>query len=139
MQKPAVRRVFAYILGRSDKPNSVQAEAMLRLGTIIYLGQLLPAASSGAPARTHPMSSSGTALHRGKDLAVSALRRHRDALRESTYPFGISRFCSHLVDCSRRALPATLLRAKRASVRTFLCLLICFLWASSDRLGRPNS
>ena len=54
-----------------DKPNSVPAPLLhnteVGLGTIIYLGLLLPAASSG----TQEPGGSSTALHRGKDLAVS--------------------------------------------------------------------
>ncbi len=53
----------------------------------------------------------GTALHRGKDFAVSFQRRRWLALKKSLYPFGIKRFCSHLAPCGERALPATFLRA----------------------------
>ncbi len=81
--------------------------------TAIYLGLVLPLASSGAP------TCAGTALHRGKDFAVSARSCFRDTLRESLYPFRIKRCCSHLAPFGGRALPATLLQFP-ACVRTFL-------------------
>lgn len=48
-----------------------------------------------------------TALHWGKGLAVSSLRCRRGDPRGTPAPFGAWRFCSHLVRCRRRALPAT--------------------------------
>ena len=70
-----------------------------------------------------------TALHPGKDLAVSPhillyglTRRNKSA---GAPFFRLGRLCSHLSDCSGRALPATLLPALQlGSVRTFLP---CFL------------
>lgn len=64
-------------------------------------------------------SLAGTALHRGKDFAVSFRNRFRHTLRESTYPFGHGRFCSHLAPRGGRALPATFLQLP-ACARTFL-------------------
>src|SRR4051812_34156293 len=83
------------------------------LSITIYLGLLLPINSSG----TSLDYSRDTALHRSKDLAVSLWLYNYG----QTYPtyscehagqlklFNFNRLCSHLVDCSRRALPATLL------------------------------
>ena len=50
----------------------------------------------------------GTALHRGKNFVV-APSRLRKIIPEGTLAFRHRRHCSHLLDCSRRALPATLL------------------------------
>ena len=50
-----------------------------------------------------------TALHGGKGLAVSFAHHCAHTLtKESSYPFGIGRFCSHLVSYLRRVLPATI-------------------------------
>ena len=69
------------------------------------------------------MRCAGTALHRSKGLAVALpillsgfIRPEPDAAF-----FRLRRHCSHLVDCSRRALPATRLpEVNRGDVRTFL-------------------
>lgn len=64
-----------------------------------------------------------TTLHRGKDLVVAFLPFDK-SIPEGTLAFRHQRFCSHLVVCTRRALPATLLptshKDPRGCVRTFL-------------------
>ncbi len=94
---------------RHDKPNSVPLSASWRMTeTTIYLRSSI---TRRFKRRSEPILKNrlGTALHRGKDLAVSLWRRRQNALLESFYPFGIERFCSHLAHRCGRALPATLL------------------------------
>ena len=79
-----------------------------------------------------PVRSTGdSALHSGKDLAVSfpgllrELGPHRSSRSFAGRPlaFARGRFCSHLACCHGRSLTCTLLptlQAKLASVRTFL-------------------
>jgi len=74
---------------------------------IIYLGALLPTPSSGTSRFWRD-----TTLHSSKDLAVSppalppGLAPSNDG---AAVAFASGRLCSHLADCSGRALPATLL------------------------------
>ncbi len=73
-ESPAFGRALTWFLDRFDKPNSVAQQAAL---TIIYLGRLLPNGSSGTSKVIHTYRNRygnfDTALHCGKDLAVSTL------------------------------------------------------------------
>lgn len=73
----------------------------------MYLALRLLSGSSG----TSRDCSRDTALHVGKDFAVSPRCRQRDIPRGDPYPFGVGRFCSHLYARARRVLPATILRS----------------------------
>ncbi len=72
----------------------------------------------------HSVLAYSTALHSSKDLAVSPPVLPQGLTPKGSLHFRSGRLCSHLWDCSRRALPATLLSSLRSrSVRTFLpCL-----------------
>lgn len=61
-----------------------------------------------------------TALHTGKDLAVSLLPFDR-LVPEGTLAFRHRRHCSHLYSHLRRALPATLLMYAHMRVYTSMC------------------
>src|SRR3989344_5351585 len=78
-----------------------------------------------------------SALHPGKDFAVSPPMSPSGLiptwLSGGFFPFGKKRLCSHLLDCSIRAFPATFYFSNLASekgVRTFL---------SRRKVGRNRS
>lgn len=126
---------------------------LLRLAqktTGIYLGRKLLCGSSGtllrlvALARESPKS---TALHPGKDLVVALptllWELARAAFRRRGRPLSLEkrRLCSHLLDYSGRALPATLLLfrfRKKAGVRTFLPALTTFA-VNAEHLSDTSS
>lgn len=71
--------------------------------------------SRRAIARTlerHFCASADTALHWGKDFAVSPPYRYEANLRRDSLGFRLGRHCSHLLDYSRRGLPATFCSVK---------------------------
>lgn len=76
--------------------------------TVIYLGGRLLARSSG----TLSACAQSTALHWGKDFAVSPLHHCKANLRRDSIGFRLRRHCSHLLDYSRRGLPATFCSVK---------------------------
>lgn len=85
----------------------------LRGAVIIYLGQRLLFGSSGTPLDY----ARGSALHEGKDFAVSPLDFARGKPQtytrfypfQDTFSFQLKRHCSHLYSYLRRVLPATIL------------------------------
>jgi hypothetical protein len=104
------------------KPNSVeQPKSLVWSFTLAYCYQYAPAALS--PYVSYTQKYGSTALHTSKDLAVS-LMRFRMHIPEGTLAFRHRRHCSHLVDCSRRGLPATLEDECLLCVRTFLSIHI---------------
>ncbi|MDB5190262.1 MAG: hypothetical protein JWN49_588 [Parcubacteria group bacterium] len=105
--KPALRRVLRGS-DRYDKPSSVGVQPY---GCTPDDHLSRPTITSRLERRSACFRRSfGTALHRDKDLAVSVWRRRQPTLKESIYPFGVDRLCSHLAHCCGRALPATFLR-----------------------------
>ena len=89
---------------RSDKPSSVRAKGTRR-------PSIWDDCYQSPRAALHLTFVRDTALHWGKDFAVSFMPRDMHALQESTVPFGTRRFCSHLAHYCGRALPATYLPA----------------------------
>lgn len=87
---------------------------------IIYLGCLLLNTSCGSPrCRFEGQPSNlqrGTALHTGKDLAVSPHIFLYELLPKELLCFRSGRLCSHLATYVGRALPATLLQTMVACV-----------------------
>lgn len=75
------------------------------LSIVIYLGHVLPHISLAAL-----QENLGTALHSGKDLAVSPHTFPHKLLPKESLFFRSGRLCSHLVGCPRWELPTTLLR-----------------------------
>jgi len=59
--------------------------------------------------KRHFCASADTALHWGKDFAVSPSYHYEAILRGESFDFRLRRHCSHLLDYSRRGLPATFL------------------------------
>ncbi len=112
--------MFFHVCVRICKPDSVVDSYLSRSKIAL-----------GLKRHFHPKMD--TALHVGKDFAVSPFASLR-TLRPQTYTkiipllepsaFRPWRHCSHLLDCSRRALPATILpRFLSGRVRTFLSWL----------------
>ena len=121
----AIYRSRPLLCGSSAPPQSGPPQVVARLSARLYFMKY------GGPARQLFVSQKlrrtlnsatacgrhnwRTALHGGKDLAVSptpvARRARLQSLSasETLLFFREKRLCSHLLDCSRRGLPATLL------------------------------
>ncbi len=109
--EPALRRVLHVSGYRPDKPNSVPSkeEDGHLSGTIV---------TDGLERRSHPKV--GTALHRGKDLAVSPLDHSEDALRGEPLSFRNRAFLFAPRALRRTGVTRYPAAAEAACVRTFL-------------------
>lgn len=96
-KKPAFAGFF-HSAGPGHKPNSVADD---------HLSGSIVTDTLERRSRTR----AGTALHSGKDLAVSVWRHRQPILPgEDPSSFDTGRFCSHLAPYSGQALPATVLQ-----------------------------
>ena len=93
---PAVKAGICMFSDQCDKPNSVIGRPSIWAGS-----RLLARAA---------LLFRGTALHRGKNFAVSFQDHSWLTLIKSPSSFEYGRFCSHLAPHGVQALPATLLQ-----------------------------
>ena len=104
IENPRHKPEVSYFLYEIYKPNSVPSRDCGIRGVIIYLGLLLPIASSGTQPTLHVGS---TALHRSKDLAVSIPCCHKNNPERIplTFAAGVSVRTSTLTRDGRYPLP----------------------------------